>query len=237
MRALICDDEALVRSELSYALARIEPESEIVEVDNAVDALALLGRDHFDVLFLDVEMHGLNGLDAMRIISNAKSPVPVVFVSAHDQHAVSAFEHAAVDYLLKPVSEARLARTLERLHATTPKKLPETSIDRLPVLHGERTRLLRISEIRYVEADSRGARVVTNDENARFRGTFAECVHRLENHAFLRVHRAYLVNVAHITEITPSFGGTFVLRVDNRERSEVPVSRSYVRTVRERLGL
>ncbi len=237
MRALICDDEPLVRSELAYALLRLRPDTHVVEVGNAVDALEKIAATRFDVVFLDIEMHGLSGMDAIRIIEKSKDRPRVVLVSAHDEHAISAFEHAALDYLVKPVSEARLSRTLERLSLTPGPADSGITTDKLPVYHGEKTRFVRIGDIRFVEADGRGVNVVSFDETARFRGTLAECARRLERHGFLRVHRAFLVNVAHVVEITPSFGGTYVLRFDDRMRRDVPVSRNYARAVRERLGL
>lgn len=236
MRALICDDEPLVRSELAYTLRRLRPEAEIVEVEDAVEALARIAQTRFDVVFLDIAMHGLSGLDALRIVTKSKDAPRVVLVSAHDEHAISAFEHAALDYLVKPVSEARLARTLERL-STIAKHEQATSSDKLPVFSDEKTRFLKIELIRFVEADGRGVNVYTFDENARFRGTLQDCAKRLEAHGFLRVHRSFLVNVDHVLEIRPSFGGTYVLRLDDRSRRDVPVSRNYARKVRERLGI
>lgn len=235
MRALVCDDEPLVRAELSYTLRRLRPDAQIVEVSDAVAALQEMTASRFDVIFLDIEMHGLSGMDALRIIEKSKNAPRVVLVSAHDEHAISAFEHAALDYLVKPVSEARLSRTLDRLTLAPAEETP--AHDKLPVYHGEKTRFVRIADIRFVEAQSRGVSVVTFDEIARFRGTLAECAQRLERHGFLRVHRAFLVNVQHVLEITPSFGGTYVLRLDDRSRRDVPVSRNYARDVRERLGL
>jgi two-component system, LytTR family, response regulator LytT len=235
MRALVCDDEPLVRSELSYTLRRLRPDAHVVEVGDAVTALEQIAASRFDVIFLDIEMHGLSGIDALRIIEKSKDAPRVVLVSAHDEHAISAFEHAALDYLVKPVSEARLSRTLDRLTLTN--EAPDAATDKLPVYHGEKTRFVRIGDIRFVEADRRGVNVVTFDGVARFRGTLAECALRLERHGFLRVHRAFLVNVQHVLEITPSFGGTYVLRFDDRGRRDVPVSRNYARSVRERLGL
>lgn len=236
MRALICDDEPLVRAELAYTLRRLRPQAEIVEVEDAVEALARIAQAHFDVLFLDIAMHRLNGLDALRIVTEGKDAPPVVLVSAHDEHAITAFEHAALDYLVKPVSESRLSRTLERLSSLR-KSEQTASNDRLPVFSGEKTRFLKVDAIRLVEADGRGVNVYAFDEHGRFRGTLLECAKRLEPHGFLRVHRSFLVNVAHVLEIRPSFGGTYVLQLDDRSRREVPVSRNYARNVRERLGI
>ena len=239
IRALICDDEALVRSELAFTLRRVEPEIELVESSNALEALAELQQERFDVIFLDVRMPGLSGLDAMTVISKAQNRPHVVFVSAHEGHALAAFEHAALDYLLKPVAEQRLQVTLQRLHAALDERVPVSgrAIARLPVEAEGRTRLVRVAEVRVVSADERNVCVVLFDETVRFRGSLAECEERLRGQRFLRVHRGYIVNLDHIIEVSPSFGGTYVLRVDDRPRSEVPVSRSYVRSMRAALGV
>jgi len=239
IRALICDDEALVRSDLAYTLRHVEPEIELVESSNALDALAELQQERFDVIFLDVRMPGLSGLDAMTVISKAQSRPLVVFVSAHEEHALEAFECAALDYLLKPVAAERLQITLRRLHAALDERNPPAghASARLPVEADGRTRLVRIADVRVVSAGDRNVSVVLFDEIVRFRGSLAECEERLRGQRFLRVHRGFIVNLDHIIEVSPSFGGTYVLRVDDRPRSEVPVSRSYVRAMRAALGV
>ena len=243
MRALIVDDEALVRGELTYTLRRVEPSIEIVEAATAVEALGELQQQRFDVVFLDVRMPGLSGLDAMPVIERLPHRPHVVIVSAHESHAVDAFVRDAIDYLLKPVSEQRLARTMERLRvAPSPERAEAERAasptgGRLPVEIEGRTRLVRVGDIRFVKADDHVVSVMTYDEQLRYRGSLTECADRLASHHFLRVHRSFIVNPEHVVEISPFFGGTYVLRVGDRARSEVPVSRSYVRSMREALGV
>lgn len=239
VRALVCDDETLVRNELAYSLRRVEPETEIVECSSALDALAHLQQQRFDVLFLDVRMPRLSGLDAMSVISKLPDPPHVVFVSAHEDHAIAAFEVAALDYLLKPVSQHRLAMTLQRLqHAVSSRSAqPPRAAARLPVESASGTRFVALSEIRVVRADDRSVTVQLYDETARFRGSLAECTERLQGRRFLRVHRSFVVNLDRVAEVAPSFGGTYVVRMDDRARSHVPVSRTYVRAMRAALDI
>lgn len=239
MRALICDDEPLVRSELVYTLRCVDRDLIIAEAANAVEALAMLHEHQYDVVFLDVRMPGLSGLDAMQVISKLRVPPEIVFVSAYEDHALAAFEHAATDYLLKPVSESRLARTLDRLREKirTRGASQGPADTKLPVESSGGTRLVRMSDIRFLRAGERNVSVFVREECFRFRGTLTECAARLPPGRFVRVHRSFYVNIDHIFEINASFAGTYVLRVDDRGRSEVPVSRNYLRSVRSILGL
>lgn len=239
MRALICDDEPLVRSELAYTLLRVDADCIIAEASNALEALALLHQNRYDVLFLDVRMPGLSGLDAMQLLSKLRDAPQIVFVSAYEDHALAAFEHAAADYLLKPVNEARLARTVERIRERIGNRSVNqaTGVAKLPVESNGGTRLVRITDIRFLRADDRAVSVFLREECVRFRGSLAECASRLSGLHFVRVHRSFFVNLDHIVEINASFAGTYVLRVDDRARSEVPVSRNYARSIRSVLDL
>jgi DNA-binding LytR/AlgR family response regulator len=250
VRALVVDDEPLVRSELLYALGRVDGDLVLVESDNAAHALALLASETFDVVFLDINLPGMSGLEAMTVINNLPHRPHVVFVTAYERHALKAFELAATDYVVKPVSEARLATTLARIRnvtigsadatgaAATPDEKDRTpESGRIPLEYEARTLLVRIDEIRYVHASGHIVNAKTLDHELRFRGSLGECAARLEPLGFLRVHRSYLVNPQHVVEIQPFFGGTHILRVDDRAGSDVPVSRGYMPAVRRAFGL
>ena len=241
MRVLVVDDEALVRSELVYALGKVASDVEVAEAPDAVEALQLLAGSAFDVVFLDINLPGLNGLEATKVINALPSPPQVVFVTAHDGHAVDAFELAAFDYVVKPVSETRLARTLDRLRAlreqTFPAQPANGSPARVALEDGERTRLVKIADIRYVQANGHVVTARIFDGELRWKGSLSEAAARLEPRGFLRVHRAYLVNPDRVVEVEPFFGGSYLLRVDDKARSEVPVSRNFLPAVRKALGL
>jgi len=235
LRALICDDEALVRAELAFVLRDVVPECDIVEVETAAAALSALRERPFDVLFLDIHMPGLSGIEALRRLESIADAPPVIIVSAHEDYALAAFEHAAVDYLLKPVNGARLAKTLERIKRTGSPQAPSPP-SRIAVELGASTKMVSIDDVRFVEASGHRIEIHLYDEIARYRGSLASCERLLEAHGFMRVHRAYLVNVRHIVEICPSFAGTSSVRVDDRARSTVPVSRNHARKLRSSLG-
>jgi two-component system LytT family response regulator/two-component system response regulator LytT len=242
MRALVVDDEALVRSELVYALGRAAPDVRVTEAPDAVDALRELAAAPYDVVFLDINLPGLGGLDATKVINALPAPPQVVFVTAHEQYALEAFGLAAFDYVVKPVSEARLAQTLERLRARargaeSARTASAGGAARVALEDGERTRLVRIAEIRYVQANGHTVAARVFDGDLRWKGSLADAASRLEPSGFLRVHRAFLVNPERVTEVEPFFGGSCLLRVDDKARSEVPVSRTYLPAVRKALGL
>ncbi len=241
MKALIVDDEPLVRSELVYALERVAEDFTIVEAANAATALASLMAASFDVVFLDIGLPGMSGIEAMTVINSLPRRPQVVFVTAFDEHALRAFELGATDYVVKPVNEERLAVTIARLRGAhgpavaAVKGLPGTV--RLPLEDDDRRMLVRINEIYMVHANGHVVLATLNDRELRFRGSLAECAARLDPLGFLRVHRSYLVNPEHVVEIEPFFGGTYVLRLDDRRRSEAPVSRGYMPAVRKAFGL
>jgi two-component system, LytTR family, response regulator len=241
MRALVVDDEPLVRSELVYALGRIGGAIEVGEAGDAVEALRALAGEAYDVVFLDINLPGLSGIEASRVIGKLERAPQIVFVTADDSHAVSAFELAAVDYVVKPVSQARLARTVERLRALrepVPVVAPAAGAPlRVALEDGERQRLVRIAEIRYVQADGHLVTARLGEGDLRWKGSLTDAAARLEPCGFLRVHRAYLVNPERVVEVEPYFGGAYLLRVDDKARSEVPVSRNYLPVVRKALGL
>ncbi len=241
MRALVVDDEPLVRSELVYALGRIGPAIEVGEAGDAVEALRALAAEPYDVVFLDINLPGLSGIEASRVIGKLERAPQIVFVTADDSHAVDAFELAAVDYVVKPVSQARLARTVERVRALRgtapePARGPAAPL-RVALEDGERQRLVRIAEIRYVQANGHLVTARVGAGDLRWKGSLTDAAARLEPCGFLRVHRAYLVNPERVVEVEPYFGGAYLLRVDDKARSEVPVSRNYLPAVRKALGL
>lgn len=240
-RVLIVDDEAAARAELRYVLARVDASVRADEASSATEALAALDVTRYDAVFLDIRMPGLSGLDALALIERRPHRPEVVFVTAYDEYALKAFELAAADYLLKPVSEPRLRRALDRLlrplRAPGPPPEARPALEKLPVQGETATLFLRLADIRYLHVQGHDTFARTFDSAHRTRFSLAELETRLTGHGFVRVHRAYLVNVEHILELEPFFAGSQVLRVDDRERTEIPVSRSAAPRLREILGV
>ncbi|MCS7172171.1 MAG: LytTR family DNA-binding domain-containing protein [Armatimonadetes bacterium] len=231
-RILIVDDDPTARAHLERLLQALGQD----QVETAENAYALLDRIRDsppEVVFLDIRMPGLSGLDALRALNALPQRPRVVLVSAFDEHALEAFEAAAFDYLLKPVDPDRLRRTLERLAAEPAQGLPS----RLALPTADRVVLLDPDQILYVQAQGDLIRVVTRDGTYEARTTLREVARRLPPTRFLRVHRSYLVNLDHVVELHPFFSGTMLLRLDDPHRTEIPVSRSAARFLKALLQL
>lgn len=234
LKALVVDDDEISRKELARLIARHGVRC-VDETATAAQALSLLMERTYDVIFLDIQMPGLTGMEAIRVINRMPSRPHVVFVTAYPHYAVEAFEEAAFDYLLKPVSEERLIRTLERIARRSGMEALAPT-DRLPVEVGDRVILLDVAEIRYAVARDDYAYVATYDATYRTSYTLGELHRRLSPSRFLRVHRSFLVNIDHILEIHPYFKGALILRMDDKGKTEIPVSRREAPRLRMLLG-
>lgn len=230
MRILAVDDERPALDDLARVL-RAQPA--VTEVDTAgsgEEALhALAGGEHYDAVFLDVRMPGLDGVELARVLRRFAAPPAVVFVSAYESAAVEAFELRALDYLMKPVSTARVAEALARV-ATTPEDTTQTLAVDAP---GGGTRVLQRADILYLQAHGDYVRVVTADARHLVRGTLNEIERRWGPHGFHRVHRRYLVNLTRAAEVRPQLNGTAVLIL--ADGAELPIARREVAELRRRL--
>jgi DNA-binding LytR/AlgR family response regulator len=240
-KAVIAEDEPVLRAELRETLAVVWPELTIcAEAENGVDALHALAAHAPDVLFLDIEMPGMSGLD---VAEQASGRCHVVFVTAYDKYAVAAFEQGAIDYVMKPFSPARLATTVARLQQKT--GTPPPSLDKLitalaeiaernrehlrwiTVSQGAELRLITVDEICYFQSDNKYTLVVTADTQSLIRRPIRELEEELDPRLFWQIHRGTLVNVNAIAGVTRDIGGH--LRVKLKERREtLRVSEPYV---------
>lgn len=244
LRALIVDDEAPARSELRYLL-EVAGDVEVVgEATSAREALELIEALEYDVVFLDIEMPGLSGLDVVESMKKLRACPAVIFVSAYSEHAVKAFELEAVDYLLKPVTSDRLRHAIarvkggERSRITRPADAErKMQINRIPVEKAGKKVLLPIEDIIYISSKDDYSYIHTAD--ARFISSTPLRIleERLADNVFYRVHRRYLVNLNMVLEITPMYGGTFTLTVKDSAKTQIPVSRRRSAGLKGTLGL
>jgi DNA-binding LytR/AlgR family response regulator len=233
-RALIVDDEAPARSELRYLLSA-HPEIEIVgEAATAKDALALAATKPFDVIFLDVEMPGLSGLDAARLIRDRAQRPDFVFVTAHDRYAVDAFAVEATDYLLKPIDPDGLERVIGRLGKRAAALAPTPG--KLPVVSAGKTALIDYEAVHYVQADGDYSRIYTYDRAYLCTSPLREVEALLPSARFLRIHRSFLVNLAKVASVS-RLSDRLRLTLDDAGRTELDVARRQSRLVRERLKI
>jgi DNA-binding LytR/AlgR family response regulator len=234
IRALLVDDEAPARSELRYLLAE-HPEVQVVgEAASAPEALELARDLRYDVVFLDVEMPGLTGLQAAPLVHERRDPPAIVFVTAHAEYAVDAFAVEAFDYLLKPVDPERLARVVERLRERTMENA--TPVEKIPVVAGGGTELLDLDQIHYVQADGDYSRVHTYDRAYLCTSSLGELAERLPG-GFARIHRSHIVNLAKVAGVRRASPDRIRVQLADAARTELDVARRQSREIRERLGL
>lgn len=243
--ALIAEDEVTLAHELRETLAYAWPQLHICAiVANGPDALRALEAHAPDVLFLDIEMPGMSGLEVARRASRRSH---VVFVTAYDRYAVAAFDRGALDYVMKPIDMARLTDTVERLKArlhTTPASLEgvlQALSERIGVrrdyvhwitaAHGRDLRLITTDDICYFQADNKCTRVVTPERESLIYRSIKELSDDLDPTTFWQIHRGTIINMRHIAGISRDYRGR--LRVHLREREEtLPVSAPYAHRFR-----
>lgn len=233
LRALVIDDEQPAIDELAYLLARDPRIGEVHTSSSGTEALRLLNQIEVDVVFLDIRMPGLTGLELAEVLRRFKVPPAAVFVSAHDQHGVDAFDLNAVDYVLKPVRAERLAEAVRRVLAAREQGggRTETDDEAVTVERGGVTRLVQRAEIRYVEAEGDYARLHTAAGSHLVRIPLSTLEQDWAEAGFVRIHRSSLVSLRYVTGIRTSGGRTTVLLDD----CELPVSRRLAPGLRTRL--
>ncbi len=254
LKALIVDDENSARQELRYLLSSFKNIEIIGEAASAWEALALVKALEYQVLFLDVFMPGMTGLELSEAIQELPNPPKVIFVTAYDEYALKAFEVNAIDYLLKPVEPGRLKKAIDKLtmlyQESTNKneKIKNSEIgsnktftskiklDRIPVEKHGKTILIAESDIFYAFSEQDYIYIKTYCDKLVIRFTLKELEARLNPQCFFRTHRCYLVNLYKVKEIVPFFNSTYNLVVDDEEQSKVPVSRAQAKKLRKIIG-
>jgi two-component system response regulator LytT len=244
--ALIVDDEQLAREELSYLLTDI-PDIEVLQTaSNGMEAVKLIEQLEPDVVFLDVQMPGLDGLGVIAQVREKAGPLPhFILITAFDQYAVEAFRLHALDYLLKPVEKERLAESVARARHTLEEKEKEQEQEKIGP---QRTKLLVRANNRNLIVDAQDLIYATIDDGtitmvtAQFEGqsnyrTIEELQSNLDPNLFWRVHRSFLVNINKIREVIPWFKSSFQLKMDDKKQTEIPVSRIQTRRLRTLLKI
>ncbi len=264
LTAIIIDDEQLAREELEFLLESDEDTEVVALGGNGIEAVELIRRHRPDVVFLDVQMPGLDGFSVLRkLLEGGDTPLPqIVFATAFDQYAVRAFDVNAIDYLLKPFDKARVLQALERTRVRVRERAGATVA---PAIHGTEAQihqLLRLMEqtnagkplaaskivlqtgsrlllvdqkdICFAAVDDGTITVTTTTIEGQSKcRTLEELLELLDPHLFWRAHRGFVVNLNHIREVVPWFKSSYQLRMSDKKGSEIPVSRTQTRRLRE----
>ena len=229
LRVLVVDDERPALDELAYLLDQDVRVGEVLTCDSATEGLVILQAEDIDAVFLDIQMPGLSGIELAQVLTRFRTPPAIVFVTAHEEHAVDAFDLRAVDYVLKPVRADRLAEAVRRVvdggdHEPTGQDLE------VPVERGGVTRFVRRSEITHVEAQGDYARLHTGDGSHLLRVPLTQLETDWASAGFVRIHRSLLVALAHVAELRMDGGRCSVRLTDG---SELGVSRRQTRELRD----
>ncbi|MCL8027468.1 LytR/AlgR family response regulator transcription factor [Nocardioides bruguierae] len=232
LRVLVVDDERPALDELTFLLGRDERVGTVLAAASATEALRLLRETGVDAVFLDVQMPGLSGLELGELLGNFRTPPRIVFVTAHEEHALQAFDLQAVDYVLKPVRADRLAEAVRRLGG--PAEAPSAPADvQIPVELGGVTRFVQRSAITHVEAQGDYARLHTGEGSHLVRTPLTALEDEWGTAGFVRIHRSLLVSMQHVTEVRMEAGRCSVVVSGG---AELGVSRRHTRQLRERLA-
>ncbi|TFW31648.1 LytR/AlgR family response regulator transcription factor [Massilia horti] len=241
IRALIAEDEPILAATLAKSLQRLWPELAIVAIcPNGLDAVEQALELRPDILFLDIKMPGQTGLEAADEVAerwNASKPLPqVVFVTAYDDYAIDAFEQAAADYVLKPVNDARLGKTVERLRqrlandganselpallaqigAMLPAEAPQPRLSIIRAAVGNQVRLIPVRDVVYFQAVDKYVSVVTQEGEALIRLSLKELLPQLDTDQFCQIHRGTIVNLSCVDRATRDDFGKLTLSLKNR---------------------
>jgi len=254
---VIVDDERPARDELAFLLRGFPEINLVAQGKNGLEAVALIKEHEPDLVFLDVQMPGLDGFGVIKKLVERKVRIPqIVFATAFDNYAIQAFEVNAVDYILKPFDKARIARAVQRA-----KKMVEahtSPVDRLETLVGQlgapkaksaqpvkllvksqaRMFLVDAEEMIYASIQDGTITIFARDaEGVSNYRTIEELAGALDGDVFWRAHRSYLININHIKEVVPWFKSSYMLKMNDKRQSEIPVSRAQTKRLRELLKL
>ncbi len=260
LSAIIVDDEQLARDELAYLLKNAGDVNVVAQGKNGLEAVSLIKEHSPDLVFLDVQMPGLDGFGVIKKLLDRKVPLPkIVFATAFDQYAVKAFEVNAVDYILKPFDKKRVAQSIEKARAkieagAAPEEKLETLVRMLESQKAPTAKTAKIlikaagrlfladpKDICYATIED-GVITVATSGHAGMEGqsncrTLEELFDNLDPNSFWRAHRSFLVNIHHIREVVPWFKSSYQLRMDDKKQTEIPVSRAQTRRLRELFNL
>jgi len=252
LNTIIVDDEKPAREELAYLLKAFPDINVIGQGKNGVEAVALIKEHAPDLVFLDVQMPGLDGFGVLKKLVERKVKVPhVVFATAFDHYAVQAFDVNAVDYVLKPFDKARIAKAITRARKMldTPtmaterleqlvNQLGTTKLAAQPVklLLQSQQKLLLVDaqDLVFASIEAGSVSMVTRDTEGRSNYRTLEELHAaLDSESFWRPHRSYLVNIRHIQEVVPWFKSGYMLKMSDKKHTEIPVSRAQLKRLHE----
>lgn len=245
INVLIADDEIHAREEVKYLLHKYRDFTVIGEANHGMEVLKLNHSLKPDVIFLDIKMPTLDGIEVAKIINDLKDKPELIFLTAYDDYAVNSYEFDVIDYLLKPISEERFEKSIQKLRAKfadniiSPKESEIKNDKTKGVISSYKNGLIipiRYTEILYATIYERETLLVTKDDEYKINLTLGQLYQLLKDHDFFRTHKSYIVNLDYIKSIEPWFNSTYNVLIEYRN-IKIPVSRNYVKEFRERMNI
>lgn len=244
IRAIIIDDEYLSIEELSFLLSKINYIDIIGKADCGIDGLNLIKELDPDLVFVDVSMPDITGIQLSKELNRLNIDCMIIFTTAYDQYAIDAFDVNAIDYILKPYEEERVLKAASKAKSIiegnnlSTKKTPPSNIsfNKLPVLKDDKLILSDIDDILFIYTEDRNIYIKTNKETYTSNLSLQELEDRLGGKGFFRTHRSYLVNLNKIREVSPWFNGSYIAFVEGLS-DEIPISRNHVKLFKQILGI
>lgn len=233
MKLLLVDDERLARQELRYFLTKLSADLHIFEADSYDNALEILRNLDLDAVFLDIDLAGFSGLDLAKTIQQEKPHLAIIFSTAFDEHAITAFKLNAVDYILKPFNEIDIERVFNKI---SNKNINNTILsvpnDKITIWLADKAVVLDVSDILYINADNKETLIHCKYECHKSKQSLSYFETRLVIHGFMRIQRSFLVNTQRVIEIIPWFNNEYALRLKD-VKEVIPVSRSKIKDVKK----
>ena len=240
IKTVIVDDELYSRDELKFLLESYPSIQIIGEAETGEAAIMKSIQLQPDVVFLDVEMPLMNGIEVAKALIGLKKPPLIVFATAYPQFAVEAFRYDALDYLLKPYDEEQIKETIERIERKLSKPIldqaQEKSTGKLAVEAEGEIFYLEPKDILYIFRDEKITRIIAKAGEFEVKSPLKDLENRLTVFNFFRIHKGYLVNLKYVTRLTPWFNGAYQLQVEGRDEL-LSVSRNYVKALRTKLEI
>lgn len=232
IKIAIVDDERAIREEIKYFLKAEKFEGDIVEYDNGTSFLEAMLNNTFDLVFIDMHLGDMEGIKVAKMLRVHSKSTLIIFATAYDNYAITAFELEAVDYLLKPFEPKRFHEMLEKVQHRLSLKKPDTTDTSITIHSDKKIVILPISEIIYIETQSRKTIIVTQLKTYPCSVSMSELVLKLAQAHFFRVHKSYLVNTNAIKEIHHCTGQNYYLVLNGFESLQIPVSRHRIRELK-----
>ncbi len=252
LRCLVVDDEMPAREELKYILSGIENIKIVGEASHGIEALELINQLNPDLVFLDIEMPKMSGIDVVRRLLDKEYKPKIIFVTAYDKFAVDAFEVNAIDYLLKPIKEDRLQKALKRVTSSGPDRVEDHNklrkimdyiqsdriefLNRISVCYKDRLIPLQIKDIFYITIKDKATIIITKDQVYEVNWSLNDLVEQLNPKDFIRSHKSYIVNLNKIESVEPWFNYTYNIKLIGKEEI-VPVSRSHAKDFKKIMNM